>query len=246
MKAHLLEEAAKVVPDPQRLISIISKRVRQLTQGHRPVVDPGADVVYSDIALLEIIAGKLTWTDSAQDAEKAEPPDPVLCLSAIVSVVQSADDGNIVTVLAPAWREITRMLRESPSDLFNLTPRQWEELVAASYAKAGFNEVILTPRSGDFGRDVIATKSGWGTVRIIDQVKAYRPGHLVTANDVRALLGVLHGDPRATKAVMTTTSSFAPRIMTDPFIAPFCPYRLELVDGTELFTRLHSLATGNA
>jgi hypothetical protein len=37
--------------------------------------------------------------------------------------------------------------------------------------KAGFEEVILTPRSGDHGRDVIATKKALGTIRVIDQVK---------------------------------------------------------------------------
>jgi len=57
--------------------------------------------------------------------------------------------------------------------------------------QSGFDEVTLTPRSGDYGRDVIAIKKGIGTIRVIDQVKAYKPGHLVGANDVRALLGAL-------------------------------------------------------
>ena len=62
--------------------------------------------------------------------------------------------------------------------------------MAGAYSKAGFDEVTLTPHSGDFGRDVIAIKRGIGSIRVIDQVKAYKKGHLVTANDVRAL----HGD----------------------------------------------------
>ena len=74
MQAQLLEEAAKLVPDPQKLINIVSKRVRQLTQGHRPLVDPGPRVVYSDIALREIIAGKLTYTESAPLPESEKPP----------------------------------------------------------------------------------------------------------------------------------------------------------------------------
>ena len=51
----------------------------------------------------------------------------------------------------------------------------------------------LTPRSGDYGRDVIATSKTKlvGVVRIIDQVKRYTPPNEVTANDVRAMLGVL-------------------------------------------------------
>jgi hypothetical protein len=65
--------------------------------------------------------------------------------------------------------------------------RKLEEMIAAAYDKAGFDEVILTPRSGDLGRDIIASRKDWGRVRFIDQVKAYKPGHLVTAEEVRAL-----------------------------------------------------------
>lgn len=192
-----------------------------------------------------------SWMDATPEQEQAmiryfehqrQQTDPVMCLKAIVSRVGSDEDGSIIRVLAPAWNRIAELVRKDPDELFQLSPTQWEELVAASYDKAGFDEVILTPRSGDFGRDVIATKHGWGTVRIIDQVKAYKAGHVVTANDVRALLGVLHGDPKATKAVMTTTSSFAPKILEDPYISPFCPYRLELVDGEQLFSRLKDLS----
>jgi restriction system protein len=79
-------------------------------------------------------------------------------------------------------------------------------------------------------------------VRIIDQVKAYAPGHRVPANDVRALLGVLQADQAASKGLVTTTSDFAPGVHTDPFIAPFIPTRLELVNGPELVKRLADLA----
>ena len=90
--------------------------------------------------------------------------------------------------------------------------------------------MTLTPRSGDHGRDVIAIKRGLGSVRIIDQVKAYKPGHWVTANDVRALVGVVAGDG-ASKGFLTTTSDFAPRLRTgkDPLVAKFIPAQLELL-----------------
>lgn len=101
--------------------------------------------------------------------------------------------------------------------------------------------MILTPRSGDFGRDVIAIKKGLGEVRVIDQVKAYKPGHLVTANDVRALMGVLQNDG-ASKGFLTTTSDFAPKMGDDPLITPFIPQRLELINGDKLILRLQELA----
>jgi restriction system protein len=102
--------------------------------------------------------------------------------------------------------------------------------------------VILTPRSGDHGRDVIAVKRDLWTVRIIDQVKAYHPGRLVPADDVRALVGVLFSDRAATKGLVTTTWDFAPRIKDDPFIKPHIPYRLQLINGQELIERLSALA----
>ena len=116
-----------------------------------------------------------------------------------------------------------------------------EKIITGAWERAGFEEVILTPRSGDLGRDIIAVKRGLGSIRIIDQVKAYKPGHLVTADDVRALLGVLHADV-ASKGFVTTTSDFAPRLRDDILLQPFMPSRLGLVNGEELFARLKELA----
>jgi restriction system protein len=98
---------------------------------------------------------------------------------------------------------------------------------AGAYSRAGFDDVVLTPRSADKGRDVVATKHGVGSIRIFDQVKAYKPGHLVTAEEVRAMLGVITGAQNVSKGVITTTSRFTPRITEDEYIRPFIPYRLE-------------------
>jgi hypothetical protein len=43
-----------------------------------------------------------------------------------------------------------------------------------------------------------------------DQVKAYSPGHVVAANDVRAIFGVVSLHQNVSKAVITTTATFAP------------------------------------
>ena len=61
MTSHLLEEAAKIIPIPQVLVNVVSRRVRQLSQGHRPLIEPGPRMGLSDIALQEIIDGKLTF-----------------------------------------------------------------------------------------------------------------------------------------------------------------------------------------
>jgi DNA-directed RNA polymerase subunit omega len=61
MSSTLLEEAFKVIPSQQLLVNVVSKRVRQLTAGHRPMVETGPRMGFSDIALTEIIQGKLTY-----------------------------------------------------------------------------------------------------------------------------------------------------------------------------------------
>ena len=71
MTTQLLQEAAQVIPNPQLLINVVSKRVRQLGMGHRPLVEVSPRASLTDIALKEIIAGKLTF-ESISDAEKED------------------------------------------------------------------------------------------------------------------------------------------------------------------------------
>jgi DNA-directed RNA polymerase subunit omega len=61
MKPHLVTAAAKVIPDPKILVNMVSQRVRQLTIGHRPMVEFVPGLGHADIALSEIAAGKLTF-----------------------------------------------------------------------------------------------------------------------------------------------------------------------------------------
>jgi restriction system protein len=94
--------------------------------------------------------------------------------------------------------------------------------------------VILTPRSSDYGRDIIALTKGVGCIKIIGSVKAYKAGHLVAYGDVRALAGVLLGEPDASKGIITTTSDFPPRTLSDPLLRRLMPTRIELMNGTQL------------
>ena len=61
MKSKYFEPARQQIPTPELLVNIVSKRVRQLTQGHRPLIliDPKMD--FADIALKEISEGKIGY-----------------------------------------------------------------------------------------------------------------------------------------------------------------------------------------
>ena len=61
MTTQLLIEVAQVIPNQQLLINVVSKRVRQLGLGHRPLVEITPRMSLTDIALKEIIAGKLAY-----------------------------------------------------------------------------------------------------------------------------------------------------------------------------------------
>ena len=70
MTTQLLQEAAQVIPNQQLLINVVSRRVRQLGLGHRPLVEATPRSSLTDIALREIIAGKLTY-----ELTPETPPD---------------------------------------------------------------------------------------------------------------------------------------------------------------------------
>jgi DNA-directed RNA polymerase subunit omega len=63
MKAELVEQAAQIVKDPPILINMVSKRVKQLTSGRAPLVERRPGLREADLALLEIIQGKITIAD---------------------------------------------------------------------------------------------------------------------------------------------------------------------------------------
>ncbi len=136
-------------------------------------------------------------------------------------------------LLRTPWEAIFQEIMQDPSKLFRFTkdPRSFEEFIADTYRLDGY-DVELTPRSNDGGVDVIATKSGFGAIKIFDQAKAYSEERTVSANDVRAAYGVLSMARDTSKVVITTTSDFAPRVYKE--FSPFMPTRLELRHGQNL------------
>lgn len=61
MKSALLDEARKKIKDPNLLVNLVSKRVKQLKEGMKPMVESLERLDLEDIALKEIIEDKLEW-----------------------------------------------------------------------------------------------------------------------------------------------------------------------------------------
>ena len=172
---------------------------------------------------------------------RSKSENPAITLKALLSFGDKTSEGRLVEAVSVPWFKILEMIDKNPESIYQIDPFKWEEIIAGAYDAAGFDEVILTPRSGDKGRDVIAIINGVGSIKIVDQVKAYNPDHLVTANDVRALAGVISMEQNVSKGVITTTSDFAPRVRDDELIKPLMPYRLELRSKQELLPWLQDI-----
>ena len=61
MKDDYFKEALGIVDDPYVLVSMIAKRVQMLRRGDRPLVDTGGRLSFEDVALREIIDGRITY-----------------------------------------------------------------------------------------------------------------------------------------------------------------------------------------
>jgi DNA-directed RNA polymerase subunit omega len=71
MMSNLVDEAAKKIPSVPFLVNVVSKRVRQLNAGHKPMIDVIGRMGLADIALTEIIQGKLTFELKKKDQDEA-------------------------------------------------------------------------------------------------------------------------------------------------------------------------------
>lgn len=63
MKSDLVEQAAELISDPLVLINMVSKRVQQLNAGRAPLIETLPSMGAADIALTEIIEGKVKRTE---------------------------------------------------------------------------------------------------------------------------------------------------------------------------------------
>ena len=61
MRDDYIKEAQKVITDPNILINVVSRRVKQLRHGNRPLVESLERLNAEDIALREIIEGKISY-----------------------------------------------------------------------------------------------------------------------------------------------------------------------------------------
>ena len=116
------------------------------------------------------------------------------------------DEESIASFLPQVEENINRILNDKRS-VYQLTPREFEEVVEEVFKRQGF-QTRLTPQTRDGGKDIIATKSILGRpVMFLIECKRYNEMNKIGVDIVRALYGVQTAE-RANKAIIVTSSYF--------------------------------------
>ena len=85
MKADLVKAASEVITNQQILVNMVSRRVRQLSLGHRPLVEYAPGLREADIALAEIANKKLTFESTFGQNGATEAPARVVLFPGVTS-----------------------------------------------------------------------------------------------------------------------------------------------------------------
>ncbi|MDD2520726.1 MAG: DNA-directed RNA polymerase subunit omega [Kiritimatiellae bacterium] len=81
MNATYLEKAKERMPNIPLLVNVVSKRVRQLNAGQRPLIKPDTpDMDHLDLALKEVAEGKLSAELGALPTPRSDAASSLLAL----------------------------------------------------------------------------------------------------------------------------------------------------------------------
>ena len=116
-----------------------------------------ADVAMRKAWVLHAETGKYTLTGHPPRLTvSADQPLPSLTVTSIIIPEGKTPSGLLVKSTSAVWNSIAKELGNDWSLAYKIPPERWEEIVAGAFKNDGYDEVILTPRSRDHGRDVIA------------------------------------------------------------------------------------------
>ena len=133
------------------------------------------------------------------------------------------------------WDDILRELNSDPQKLFDLPPRQFEELTAELLDRRGIR-VQLTPESKDGGKDILAfLDTPLGEQLYLVECKRYAADNPVGVAFVRALYGMVEKE-NATGGIIVTTSRFTKGAME---FQDDLNYKLSLKDYGDLTQWIH-------
>lgn len=110
-------------------------------------------------------------------------------------------------IIVKANQKLITSLQQQPGNLRNLSPREFEELLAVLLKDMGW-DVELTKQTKDGGADILAyLNTDIGRLLCLVEAKHYREDRKIGVDLVRTLYGTLC-DAQANSAMLVTSSSF--------------------------------------
>lgn len=174
--------------------------------------------------LKQVLAGHLYDISDGTPAEKKE------LIAVAKPIILSANEAMV------------KALKKQPQDVFTLTPRQYEELIAELLHDMGY-EVTLTQATRDGGKDILASiKTECGELLCLVEAKKYRSDRTIGVSLVRTLLGTL-ADYNASSAMLVTTSTYSKDARA---LQQRHQYRLSLRDYTDVAGWIQRYGTNRA
>ena len=137
---------------------------------------------------------------------------------------------KIITDIRVVNKRILDKIGRQPQAIYQLTPRQFEIMVAELFEERGY-KVELTQQTRDGGKDLfILDHREVGNLMIYAECKQHAPDRPVGVNVVSDLVGRMTAD-RATAGIVVTSSYFSPDAKT--FQSKF-EHQMTLIDFIKL------------
>jgi hypothetical protein len=192
---HLVE-AIFIEPSPESVFAVIERADHHLGFAAKKI----RGLVNRDFELLAAVASEQHWTD--------ETPIPAGFFSYHSEFALDADvaDQPIIEIASFVNERLLEYFRKHPSSLYQLSPRQFEEVIAEIWDAFGF-DVELTQRTRDGGKDIVAVRKSPDSLLYLIECKRYAPNRPIGIEMVQRLYGVTHL-AGADKGLLVTTSRF--------------------------------------
>lgn len=165
--------------------------------------------------LIDVTNTNLLAIKMVSDLIKTKPFDDIIRLfDGSIYELQPrllSEQSQLIHIVQPqiiiANDTLINKLKQNPHDLFNITSRQFEEVIAELLEGMGM-EVELTPATRDGGKDILAyMPTEIGKFLCLVEAKQHNETRPVGVKLVRELYGTLN-DYQANSAMLVTTSRF--------------------------------------
>lgn len=208
-------------PEPAAAVNLALERIRQSKRRNRVIVVLDGVDVFSTKQLEEtfnrfynwkIVSNVIAIGQRRKKLRRTREVHLGLPTGKLYALREQTPSKRIVEIVAPrvitANDDLIMKLKRRPGDLYKISPRQFEEVIADLLGDMGM-DVELTPATRDGGKDILAyMTTEIGRFLCLVEAKQHSESRPVGVSLVRSLFGTLV-DHEATTGMLVTTSRFS-------------------------------------